>query len=120
MNVGFDISLAEVKLDKIYSLLVELENSPFKEICENSREDIVDFIQICYGISYEIGNTKQQLSSKKDEEIAEKVLPIARLIFGKSRDLLPYLTLNLHISISDKAKHEFLKMEISEIEKLNP
>lgn len=112
IEIGYDISLAKNKLDMIDSLLIEIENNLFKEICSVPREDIVSLLQICYGISYEIGNTKQQLYSNLDVEIARRILPIARLIFGKSKELLPYLSLNLHNSIQDKELYALLEEEI--------
>lgn len=115
INIGFDVFLAEIKLNKIISLLIEIENTLFQEVCEYSREDIIDFLQICYGISYEIGNTKQQLKSNLEIDLAKRILPIARLVFGKSKDLLPYLSLNLHNSIQDSEFHKLLEIEISNI-----
>ncbi|MFV0345801.1 MAG: hypothetical protein ACK5IQ_06075 [Bacteroidales bacterium] len=115
INIGFDIHLAEIKLNKINSLLNEIENSLFKDVLETPREDIIEFLQICYGVSYEIGNTKQHLRSNIEIKIEKRILPIARLIFGKTKELLPYLSLNLHNSIGDVELHRVLEMEISEI-----
>jgi len=116
IQVEFDISLAEKKLNKIDSLLSEIENLLFKDVCKISREDIVVLLQHCYGIAYEIGNTKQKFNSDKDVVIAKRVLPIARLILGKSKELLPYLSLNLVNSIIDTELHKSLRAEILEIE----
>ncbi|MBN8702989.1 MAG: hypothetical protein J0M08_07985 [Bacteroidetes bacterium] len=116
IEVGFDISLAEKKLNMLDSLLSEIENSYFSDICKISREEIISVLQHCYGISYEIGNTKQSLlNSNKEIEISKRTLSIARLLFGKSKELLPYLSLNLVNSISNKELHNSISMEISEI-----
>lgn len=115
IEIGFDISLANIKLNKIDLLLSEIENAFFKDRCEIAREDIIIFLQLCYGISYEIGNTKQHLNSNKDIEIAKRTLPIARVIFGDSKELLPYLSLNLHNAILNKELYRELEMEISAI-----
>ena len=115
IEIGFDISLAEKKLNMLDSLLSEIENSLFLDICKTNREEIILVLQHCYGISYEVGNTKQSLNSNKDIEIAKRILPIARLLFGKSKDLLPYLSLSLVNSISDKEVHNSISLEIMEI-----
>ncbi|MCA0365327.1 MAG: hypothetical protein LCH67_14895 [Bacteroidetes bacterium] len=116
MRVGFDISLAERKLNMLDSLLSEIENSSFVNICKISREEIISVLRNCYGISYEIGNTKQSLlNSNKEIELSKRTLSIARLLFGKSKELLPYLNLNLINSISDKELHNKISIEILEI-----
>jgi hypothetical protein len=115
IQVGFDISLAEKKINIIDALLTEIENSLFINICESSREDIITVLQHCYGISYEIGHTKQSIKSNKDVEIAKRILPIARFIYGKSKELMPYLSLNLVNSISNIELHNLISSEISEI-----
>lgn len=97
------------------SLLKKIEDSAFEDVCIISREDVIAVLQLCYGISYEIGNTKQSLNSNKDTEIAKRILPIARLLFGKSKELLPCLLLNLVNSISDKEVRNSISMEIAEI-----
>ncbi len=115
IEIGFDISLVEKKLNMLDSLLSEIENSLFLDVCKISREDLILVLQHCYGISYEIGNTKQTLNSRKGVEISKRTLSIARLLFGKSKELLPYLSLNLVNSISDKELHDSINLEISEI-----
>lgn len=116
IDPGFDILKAEKKLNMLDSMLNEIENSLFKEVCKISRDDIITVLRLCYGISYEIGNTKQSLSnSNKEIEISKRILSIARLLFGKSKDLLPYLTLNLVNSISDTDLHNSICLEIEEI-----
>lgn len=117
MIIGFDISLAERKFNMVDSLLCEIENTSFVNICKISREEIITVLRICYGIFYEIGTTKQTLlDSNKEIELSKRTLSIARLLFGKSKQLLPYLNIVLNYSFSDKELHNKLSEEISEIE----
>ena len=116
IDVGFDISLAEKKLNLLDSLLQDIENLSFIDICNISREEIISILQQCYGIFYEIGNTKQSLANLKWEiDFSKRILNIARFLFGKSKDLLPYLSLNLVNSISDIDLHNSISLEIEEI-----
>ena len=116
IKVGFNISFAKIKLNKVIHLVDYVENIVLIEKSDIPREDIISVLQQVYGISYEIGNTKQQLGSKKDIELARRILPIARLVFKKSKELLPYLVLNLHNSIGDEKLHTILNKKISEIQ----
>lgn len=116
IQVGFDISLAQKKIELIDSLLTEIENSFFRDICEIQREDITTILQYCYGISYEIGNMRQSVNLNNDIEIEKRILPIARLLFGRSKEMLPYLYSNLHSSIGDNELHDLIQSEILEIE----
>ena len=120
IDIGYDISLAEKKLNKIIQLVDYVENIFFSEGCDIPREDVISVLQQVYGISHEIGNTRQHLQSNKDVELVKRILPIARLVFNKSKELLPYLSLNLHNSIGDEKTHELLYREILEIEEQNP
>lgn len=117
IQIGFDISLAENKIDKIIRLVDYIENNFNEERIEIIREDLISVLQQAYGISYEIGNTKQSLQSNKDVELAKRILPIARIVFNKTKELLPYLYLNLHNSIGHEKIHQLLSQEISEIER---
>lgn len=119
IQFGFDISLAEEKLNKIILLVDYIESRFFKKGDDIPREDIISVLQQVYGISYEIGNTKQSLQSNKVTELAKRILPIARVIYNKKRDLLPYLYLNLNNSIGDEKIHQSLSQEISQIENQN-
>jgi hypothetical protein len=118
MEINFDITLAEKKINKIFKLIeiIELDLLYDNRI---ERDDIVAVLKNAYGTIYEIGNTKQSLPSRRDFELAQKILGIARSIFGKSKELLPYLYLNLHNSIGDDNKHSDLLYEISQIENVS-
>lgn len=116
INVGFDISLAEKKLNLLNTLLKDIENLSLLDICKISREEIISILQNCYGIFYEIGNTKQNLPNFNWElDFSKRILNIARLLFGNSKDLLPYLSLILVNSISDTDLHNSISLEIEEI-----
>ena len=116
ITVGFDIVLAEKKAAMILNMINYL-NSNLSEIGNNiSTEDAIYALQWAYGIGYEVGNTKQFLKSNICTEIAEKALSIARLIYGKSKDFLPYLNLCMNYAIRDKEKHQQYMKEIYEIE----
>ncbi len=119
IQIGFDISLAEPKINKIIRLVDYIEKYFPKEGNGIVREEVIEVLQQAYGISYEIGNTKQSLPSNKDVELARRILPIARIVFNKTKELLPYLYLNLNNSIGNQKMHQLLNQEISEIEKQN-
>jgi hypothetical protein len=114
IHVGFDPNLAKEKFDKIESILTEIENTEFRKICEIPRADIIYFIEVCYGVIYEIDETRQTIDIN-DVGLAKRILPIARLIYGISKELLPFLYLNLHNSIQDKELYKSLQVEISQI-----
>lgn len=115
IEIGFDMILAEKKASKTAILLDCIE----QKIANSSlikKEDIIYILQLVYGLIYEIGDTRQQLQSKADIHLAKRLLPIARMVFGKNKELLPYLHLNLNYSIGDEKTHHLLEQEISEIE----
>ena len=116
IRLGFNIMLAEKKAVMILNMINYL-NSNLSEIGSNiSTEDAIYALQWAYGIGYEIGNTRQSWKNNITTEIAEKALPIAKLIYGKSKDLLPYLNLCMNNAICDKEKHQQYMNEINEIE----
>lgn len=119
IQIGFDISLAEQKINKIIQLVDYIENNLIKEDYIIFREDIISVLKQVYSISYEIGNTKQSLPSNIDVELSKRILPIARIIFNKTKELLPYLYLNLNNSIGNKETYQLLNQEILEIENQN-
>lgn len=120
IEVGFDVSLAEKKLNLLDSLLREIENLAFADVCTIQREDLILLLKYCYGISYEIGNTKQSLlNPSKEIEIAQRALLIARFLFGKSEELLPFLSLCYLNAFDNKSLQDSINMEIEEIKTLN-
>ena len=119
IKIGFDISLAEIKIDKIIELVKFIEENFDQDFKRIKRDELVAVLQQVYGISYEIGNTKQSLSSGKDVILAKRILPIARKVYNKSKELLPYLHLNLTNYIGKEIQHKLLLEEINEIEKLS-
>ena len=114
--IGFDIVLAEEVAKMILNVINYLScNLP--EIGKGiSKENAISALQEAYALPYVIGATKQSLKSNIDVEIAEKALPIAKLIYGKNRDLLPYLYTCMNNAIRDKEKHQQYMNEINEIE----
>lgn len=116
IKIGFDIKLAEQKTDKIILLVDYVENKLNNGDDSISREDIISVLQQVYSLVYEIGITKQDLESHRDVQLVKKILPIARFVYNKTKDLLPYLYLNMDYLIGDEKAHRSLEQEISEIE----
>ena len=97
-------------------LLQYIEDSVLTRKINIQREDIISIIEQVRWLSYEIGSTKQSVEFDKYQEIILRTLPIAKLIFGKTKELLPYLYLNLHNSFRNQELHNSLQKEIQEIE----
>jgi hypothetical protein len=119
IKIGFDLLKAEEKIDKILILINLLDQYKSDQFYDKNKDEIIQILQQAYGTIYEVGNTKQTLTSKNDIILAEKILPIAKRIYGKSKNLIPYLNLNLNNNISNKIKYESFQKEISEINNSN-
>ena len=112
-DIIFNVS-KELTLD-----IIDYLNSNLAEIGKSiSIKDVISVLQMAFGTVHVIGNTKQFMKNRLDIEIVEKILPIARLIYGKNKDLLPYLYTCLNYAIRDKEKHQQYMKEIYEIESI--
>ena len=108
--------LAE-KVAQMTLSIINYLSSNISEIGKNIlTEDAIYAIRVAAGVVYQIGNTKQFLESNIDVEIVYKTLPIAKLVYGKNKDLLPYLCTCMNYAIRDKEKHQQYMNEINEIE----
>jgi hypothetical protein len=115
IHVGYDIVLGEQKASQIMVLIDYIERNLHLIGKSITKEDVILVLQISYGVIYAIGVTKQYPKYPIDVEIAKRILPLARIIYGKRKELLSYLYLNL--DCRDETKNKLLRNEIAEIEK---
>ena len=112
IEIGFDVSLAKEKLKLLFQLFNYLECNYAKI----SKDEIELFLQRVYGISLEIGNLKQNIEPRDDIKLMKLIMPMARGIFGETKEILPYLYTMLHFSINNEKEYLSVKKEIEQIE----
>lgn len=117
LSVGFDINKAEEKLRKILDVIKFIETN-MSQNASLEKTEIELVLNHSFGIIYEIGFTKQNVASDNEVLLCEKMLKIARLQYGKTKTLLPFLNLCMLKSLDNKNYHDQLLREINDIENL--
>lgn len=115
MKVGFNLKIAERKSALILEILNFLESN-YETISSDNKQRI---LEQTFGFCYELGQTKQQFEPNLEKNLMLRVLPFARLFYGKTDALIPYLNASANYVINDSQLHRELKEEINEIESLN-
>jgi hypothetical protein len=112
INVGFDVLIAKNKVLLIDGIMEYLEEN-YNLISVKNKKRILEQV---YGIYYEMGNLKQAIKPRADIQLMKRALPLAKSVFGQTKELLPYLYSNLHIEIGNERECKLIQNEIDIIE----